>query len=512
MNAANGEWIESYVPARLDRLPWSRWHWLIVVALGATWILDGLEVTLAAALGGILTRRETLGLTDAQVGASATFYLAGAVIGALLFGYGTDRFGRKKLFFITVAVYLTGTALSAFSWSFASYAFFRALTGAGIGGEYAAINSAIDELIPARVRGRVDLMINGSYWIGAALGAAATIVLLDPRYLPTWLGWRFAFGIGATLGLFVMFVRQWIPESPRWLMIHGRNDEAEEIVTNVERTIAAQELSSGSDGVKEYWSDLTGHREAVSVTPALPYSNTPLIPTRIRTRTHTPWREIWNAIVHEHRRRSLLGFVLMLTQAFFYNAIFFTYALVLMRFYGVPEKSVGGYLLPFALGNALGPFVIGHLFDTIGRKTMISATYATSGVLLAMTGWLFHAGMLTAQTQTLAWSIIFFIASAAASSAYLTVSEIFPLEIRAFAIAIFYAIGTLAGGVFAPLLFAWIIGTGSSTALFAGYLMAAALMIVGAIVEIWIGVPAERQSLEHVAAPLSSRELYEQRK
>jgi MFS family permease len=436
-------------------------------------------VTLAGALGGILTRRETLGLTDTQVGASATFYLAGAVIGALLFGYGTDRLGRKKLFFVTVAVYLAATALTAFSWSFASYAFFRALTGAGIGGEYAAINSAIDELIPARVRGRVDLMINGSYWIGAALGAGATIVLLDPRHLPIWLGWRFAFGIGATLGLFVMFIRQWIPESPRWLMIHGRNEEAERIVDEVERTI-------------------TAHSEM------LPAPDAP--PTRIRTRTHTPWRQIWNAIVHEHRRRSLLGLVLMLTQAFFYNAIFFTYALVLMRFYGVPERNVGEYLLPFALGNALGPFLIGHLFDTIGRKKMITATYALSGVLLALTGWLFHAGMLTAQTQTLAWSIIFFIASAAASSAYLTISEIFPLEIRAFAIAIFYAIGTLAGGVFAPLLFGWIIGTGSSTALFVGYLIAAALMIIGALVEAWIGVPAERRSLEHIAAPLSSRE------
>jgi MFS family permease len=482
---ASGEWIESHVPARLDRLPWSRWHWLIVVALGATWILDGLEVTLAGALGGILTRRETLGLTDTQVGASATFYLAGAVIGALLFGYGTDRFGRKKLFFITVAVYLTGTALSAFSWDFASYAFFRALTGAGIGGEYAAINSAIDELIPARVRGRVDLMINGSYWIGAALGSAATLVLLDPRHFPISVGWRFAFGIGATLGLFVMFVRQWIPESPRWLMIHGRNDEAERIVNEVERKIMAERGASA----------VIDRR----------YSDAP--PIRIRTRTHTPWREIWNAIVHEHRQRSLLGLVLMLTQAFFYNAIFFTYALVLMRFYGVPESSVGGYLLPFALGNALGPLVIGHLFDTIGRKIMIAATYATSGVLLALTGWLFHMGMLTAQTQTLAWTIIFFIASAAASSAYLTVSEIFPLEIRAFAIAIFYAIGTLAGGVFAPLLFGWIIGTGSSSALFAGYLAAAVLMIIGATVEIWIGVPAERRALEHVAAPLSSRDV-----
>ncbi len=241
---AIGQWIESYVPARLDRLPWSRWHWLIVLSLGATWILDGLEVTLAGALAANLTHRETLGLTDAQVGASATFYLAGAVVGALLFGYGTDRLGRKKLFFITVAVYLIATALTAFSWSFASYAFFRALTGAGIGGEYAAINSAIDELIPARVRGRVALFINGSYWIGAALGSAATIVLLDPRWLPVWLGWRLAFGIGAILGLVVIFFRRWIPESPRWLMIHGRNDEAEKIVDEVERTIAADALPS----------------------------------------------------------------------------------------------------------------------------------------------------------------------------------------------------------------------------------------------------------------------------
>ncbi len=480
---ANGETIESYVPARLDRLPWSSWHWLIVVSLGATWILDGLEVTLAGALGGILTLPQTLGLTPARVGGSATCYLAGAVLGALLFGYGTDRFGRKKLFFITVAVYLIGTALSAFSWNFWSYAFFRALTGAGIGGEYAAINSAIDELIPARVRGRVDLIINGSYWVGAALGAAATLVLLDPRRIPIWLGWRFAFGIGATLGLIVIFFRRWIPESPRWLMIHGRNDEAERIVSEVERKI----MGSNAAGIIDA------------------SSSAPL--TRIRTRTHTPWHEIWDAIVHEHRQRSFLGLVLMLTQAFFYNSIFFTYALVLMRFYNVPEQNVGSYLLPFALGNVLGPLLLGHFFDTIGRKKMITATYGLAGILLALTGWLFHAGVLTAQTQTLAWTIIFFIASAAASSAYLTVSEIFPLEIRALAIAIFYAIGTLAGGVGAPLLFGWIIGTGSITALFVGYLVAAALMIFGAVTEAWIGVPAERRSLEHVAAPLSSKGL-----
>ncbi len=471
-----GKWIESQVPARLDRMPWSRWHWLIVFALGATWILDGLEVTLAGSLGGILTHRETLGLTDAQVGASATFYLIGAVLGALLFGYGTDRLGRKKLFFITVAVYLAATAATAFSWSFASYAFFRALTGAGIGGEYAAINSAIDELIPARVRGRVDLMINGSYWVGAAMGSAATVVLLDPNYLPVWLGWRFAFGIGAILGLIVIFFRRWIPESPRWLLIHGRPAEAEQILDEVERTMPSHAL--------------------------LPH-DTPS--TRVRTRTHTPWREIWQTIAHEHRRRSVLGFVLMLTQAFFYNAIFFTYGLVLMRFYDVPAQSVGGYLLPFALGNVLGPIVLGHLFDTIGRRKMIAATYVISGVLLAASGWLFHAGVLTAQTQTICWMIIFFVASAAASSAYLTVSEIFPLEIRAFAIAIFYAFGTLAGGVGAPILFGWIIGTGSKTALLVGYLVGAALMIIGGIVEAWLGVDAERKSLEHVATPLSCK-------
>ncbi|HEY6070828.1 MAG TPA: MFS transporter [Chthoniobacterales bacterium] len=455
-------------------MPWSRWHWLIVISLGATWILDGLEVTLAGSLAGILTRRETLGLSESEIGASASCYLAGAVIGALLFGYGTDRFGRKKLFFITVAVYLLGTALSAFSWNFWSYAFFRALTGAGIGGEYAAINSAIDELIPARVRGRVDLIINGSYWIGAALGSGATVILLDPQRFPISSGWRLAFGIGATLGLIVIFFRRWIPESPRWLMIHGRNSEAEAIVDQVEKQIG------------------------VSASNDLPL-------TRIHTRTHTPWHEIWNAVAHQHRHRSFLGFVLMTTQAFFYNAIFFTYGLVLMRFYGVPEQSVGGYLLPFAIGNFFGPLVLGHLFDTIGRKQMIAATYGIAGLLLALTAWLFRAGVLTAQTQTIAWTIIFFIASAAASSAYLTVSEIFPLEIRAFAIAIFYAVGTLAGGVFAPWLFGWIIGAGSNTGLFTGYLVAAGLMVFGAIIELLFGVPAEGRPLEHVAAPLSSR-------
>src|SRR5438046_588664 len=318
------------------------------------------------------------------------------------------------------------------------------------------------------------------------MGAAATLVLLDRERILIWLGWRCAFGIGATLGLIIIFFRRWIPESTRWLMIHGRNDEAERIVTEVEQKIM-------------------GAKAAGIVPTSRDYNEAP--PTRIRTRTHTPWREIWDTIVHEHRRRSFLGFVLMSTQAFFYNAIFFTYALVLMRFYSVREQNVGSYLLPFALGNVLGPLLLGHLFDTVGRKKLNTATYVLAGILLALTGWLFHAGVLTAQTQTLAWTIIFFVASAAASSAYLAVSGIFALENHAMAIASYYSIGTLAGGVGAPVLFAWIIGTGSITVLFIGYTLAAVLMVFGAVTEAWIGVPAERRSLEHVAAPLSSKGL-----
>lgn len=467
--------VESDVPARLDRLPWSRWHWLIVTALGITWVLDGLEVTLAGAIGAVLKRPDALGLTDAQVGASATCYLLGAVAGALLFGYSTDRLGRKRLFTITLLVYLTATALTALSWNFFSYALFRALTGAGIGGEYSAINSAIDELIPARVRGRVDLIINASFWIGAALGSAATIVLLDTGIVLISLGWRLAFGIGAILGMIIIFLRHSVPESPRWLMIHGREQEAEEIVRRVE--------------------------EKIVVNPeTLPQAEGKI---RICTRSHTQWREIWQAIVFRHRRRSILGLSLMITQAFFYNAIFFTYALVLVTFYNVPGQRVGLYLFPFALGNFAGPLILGRFFDSIGRKPMIAITYALSGILLALTGWLFQQGLLTAQTQALAWTVIFFIASCAASSAYLTVSEIFPLEIRGMAIAMFYALGTFVGGVGAPFLFGVLIQTESRTNLFYGYLIGAALMIAAAVVEMILGVKAERTALEKISSPLS---------
>ncbi|MDR3612742.1 MAG: MFS transporter [Candidatus Obscuribacterales bacterium] len=474
------EWIETDIPARMDRLPWSRWHWLVVVALGITWVLDGLQVTLGGAIGATLQNSQALGLTPAQVGMGASCYLAGGVLGALGFGYSTDRFGRKKLFYITLIVYLTAVALTAFAWNFASYAFFLALTGAGIGGEYAAINSAIDELIPARVRGRVDLIVNSTYWLGSALGAGATLILLNPQYFPIWLGWRVAFGIGALLGLIVLYFRHWVPESPRWLMIHGHYEEAEKIVKQIEDDIAAK----------------TGQ--------PLPEITEDKI--RIRQRGATPLKEIWNSIAHEHRMRSFLALALMTAQAFFYNAIFFTYGLVLVQFYGVPPQSVSGYILPFALGNLLGPVLLGHLFDTIGRKPMIVGTYALSGILLALTAFLFRAGVLNADTQSWCWTIIFFIASAAASAAYLTVSEIFPLEIRGLAIALFYATGTLVGGVFAPWIFASLIQTGSRATLSWGYFAGAILMIGAAIVEAYIGVAAERKSLESITAPLASRE------
>jgi MFS family permease len=475
---ANRTVVESDIPARLDRLPWSNFHWLIVIALGITWILDGLEVTLAGSLGGVLKRSDALGLTNAQVGASATFYLVGAVIGALLFGYLTDRLGRKRLFTVTLLVYLVATALTAFSWSFASYALFRTLTGAGIGGEYSAINSAIDELIPARVRGRVDLIINASFWIGAAIGAGATIVLLDMGIVPISLGWRLAFGIGAILGLIIIFLRHAVPESPRWLMIHGRHTDAERIVADVEKKITGQRQPGPAGD------------ESISIHP----------------RTHTPLGEIWDAIIHQHRQRSLLALALMASQAFFYNAIFFTYALVLVTFYHLPAQKVGLYIFPFALGNFAGPLVLGHLFDVVGRKKMITLCYALSGILLTISGWMFQHGMLTALTQAIAWSVIFFFASSAASSAYLTVSEIFPLEIRGLAIAIFYAFGTLVGGVAAPFIFGLLIQTESRTHLLYGYLAGAALMMLAAVIEVFIGVDAERKSLESVTDPLSKAE------
>ncbi len=475
--APDGQPFTTNVPARLDRLPWSRWHWLVVAALGVTWLLDGLEGTLASALAGALERPDTLALTDADVGLSGSFYLLGSVAGALVFGYATDRLGRKKLFSITLLVYLCATAATAFSWNFASYALFRALTGAGIGGEYAAINSAVDELIPGRVRGHVDLFINATFWIGAALGSGASLFLLDANLLPPAISWRFAFGIGAVVGAGVLLMRRHVPESPRWLMVHGRKDEAERIVGEIEAHVAGKGAA------------LEPVTETIRIVPHV----------------RTSWPEIWRAMAYEHRRRSILGFSLMVTQAFFYNAILFTYGLVLMRYYAVPGPRIGVYLVPLALGNFFGPLVLGRLFDTVGRRIMIAGTYILSGVLFAATSWLFRQGVLTLATQAAAWSVVFFVASSAASSAYLTVSEIFPLEIRALAIALFYTCGTFAGGVAGPALFGYLVGTGSRELLFRGYLAGALAMIAGGVVAAILGVDAEGKSLEAIAAPLGIR-------
>jgi MFS family permease len=420
-----------------------------------------------------------LRFSNADVGLVSSGYLAGAVIGALFFGWLTDRLGRKRLFFITLVVYLVATAATGLSWNIWSFALFRFLTGAGIGGEYTAINSAIQELVPARYRGWTDLVINGSFWIGAALGAAASIVLLDPAVLAPDLGWRLAFLIGAVLGLVIFLMRLWLPESPRWLMTHGRVEEANKVLDHIEGEFRAR-----------------GHR----------FEAKPLAVIRLRIRRFTPLAEVARTLFRIERRRTLVGLSLMVAQAFFYNAIFFTYALVLTDFYGIPGDHVGWYLLPFAAGNFLGPVLLGRLFDTIGRRPMIAATYALSGLLLAAAGYLFALGILSATGQTIAWMVIFFFASAAASSAYLTVGETFPLEVRALAIAFFYAIGTGIGGVAGPWLFAALIDTGSRWSVFGGYLLGSVLMLAAALVAARFVVAAERKPLESVSRPLAAAE------
>ena len=466
--------FETDIPARLDRLPWSRFHWLVIVALGITWILDGLEVTLVGSLSGAITGDQRVGISDAEIGFAASTYLTGAIVGALGFGHLTDRLGRKKLFLVTVAVYAIATMATALSWDFASFAIFRFATGLGIGGEYAAINSAIDELIPARRRGWTDLAINGSFWIGAALGAAASLVVLDPALVPPAVGWRAAFALGGILGFAIMLLRRHVPESPRWLMIHGRLAEAEATIAEIES------------------------RAGVA-------ANAPAPRIRLRAEPLGLWR-VARGVAARYPRRLLLGLVLMAAQAFFYNAIFFTYALVLGKFYDVPSGRVGLYIFAFAIGNFFGPLLLGHFFDSVGRKRMITLTYALAALLMAATAMLFAAGLLDAVEQTAAWTVIFFIASAAASAAYLTVGESFPLEARAIVIALFYAAGTAIGGVAAPALFGALIATGSRGALMWGYLGGAALMLLAAVIEAWLGVAAERQPLEAVAAPLSAAE------
>jgi len=463
--------VNSAIPARLDRLPWSAWHWKVVIALGVSWLLDGLEVTVVGSLGPALQRPDTLGLSAADIGWAASAYIGGAVLGALFFGRLADRLGRKRIFLVTLAVYLVATVATAFTWDIASFAFCRFVTGFGIGGEYAAINSAIDELIPARVRGQVDLAINGTFWVGAALGAGLSVFLLNPNFVGPELGWRIAFGLGGVLGVAILLVRRHVPESPRWLLTHGRAEEAEAVVRAIE-----EEVGSAPD--ESY--------EAMSM-------------RALRT---IAWRDVLHVILVRYRRRAVLGISLMASQAFFYNAIFFTYALVLARFYGVADENVGYYIFPFAVGNFLGPLVLGRLFDVVGRRRMIAATYALSGIGLLVTGYAFSRELLGPTGLALAWSSIFFVASAAASSAYLTVSEIFPVEMRAVAISLFYAAGTALGGFAGPPLYGAIIESGSRGALFAAYAFAATLMCAAAVIAWWLGVDAERKPLEEVARPL----------
>jgi MFS family permease len=462
--------ITTDIPARLDRLPWSAWHWRVVIALGVSWLLDGLEVTVVGSLGPALQRPDTLGLSASQIGWAASAYIGGAVLGALYFGRLADKLGRKRMFLVTLVVYLVATVLTAFSFDIYSFAFCRFLTGFGIGGEYAAINSAIDELIPARLRGRVDLAINGTFWIGAAMGAGLSIVLLDPDFIGAEWGWRIAFGLGGILAFAILLVRRHVPESPRWLLMHGRAEEAEAVVRRIE--------------------DEVGVAHPVNERLAL------------RPLRSVSWSEVLHVLLVRYRSRAIFGLTLMASQAFFYNAIFFTYALVLARFYGVPDERVGYYIFPFALGNFLGPLLLGHLFDTVGRRIMIATTYAIAGIGLLVTGYAFSQEWLTPLTQALSWSLIFFVASAAASSAYLTVSEIFPLEMRAISISLFYAAGTALGGFLGPPLYGAMIESGSRSALFGAYAFAAVLMCVAAVVTLFLGVDAERRPLEQVCSPL----------
>jgi MFS family permease len=473
---ANADTIETNVPQRLDRLPWARWHWLVVFALGFVWILDGLEVTIVGAIGPTL-QKASLHLSSFQVGLIGAFYVAGGVAGALVFGYLTDRWGRKRLFMITLALYLLATVATAFSWSAWSFFLFRFLAGAGIGGEYSAINSAIDELIPARVRGWVDLAINGSWWLGTAGGALLSLLFLDPNIFRIDLGWRLTFALGAILGIGVLLTRRLIPESPRWLMIKGRKDEAESIVSDVERQVS-QSTGERLDDVDET--------------------------IELHPREATGFVAIARTLFSRYTGRTVLGLTMMSAQAFAYNAVFFTYGLVLTTFMHANKAHVGLYIVPFAIGNFLGPILLGPLFDKVGRRIMLTVTWLASGGVLLLTAILFQQQALSAISLTALWCVVFFFASAAASAAYLTVSEVFPLEIRAMAIAFFYSVGTALGGIIGPALFGKLIGSKSFTEAMVGFLIAAGWLLLAGVTAWFLAVDAEQKSLEDIAEPLSA--------
>jgi MFS family permease len=470
--------FETNIPARMDRLPWSGWHWRIVIGLGAVWILDGLEVTLVGVVAPRLQEAESgLGLSASQATAAGLVYVAGAVLGALFFGRLTDRYGRKKLFLLTLALYLAATIGTGLSFSVGFFYVMRFLVGAGIGGEYAAINSAIDELIPARVRGAVDLIINGSFWLGTALCAALALILLNTSIFAADVGWRLGFGLGALLGLGILWVRRQVPESPRWMLMHGRPQEAEEVVSEVEHAVV----------------ESSDHREL----------DEPDRHITIRPRGAVSFREIARTLLAKYRRRTLVGLSLFIGQAFVYNAVFFTQGTVLTKIFKVDSGDVPLYIIPFALGNFMGPLLLGRLYDTVGRRVMIAGTYITSGVLLFVTALLFREGTFDATSITIAWSIIFFFASAGASSAYLTVSEIFPMETRALSIALFYSVGTGIGGITGLALFTPLMEKGAESIAW-GYILGAALMIGAGVVQAVFGVEAAQRSLEDVATPLSA--------
>ena len=470
--------ITTRVPQRLDRLPWSRFHWRVVVGLGGVWILDGLEVTMVGNVSSRLTEKGSgIELNPAQIGVSAAFYIAGACLGALFFGHLTDRFGRRNLFILTLVVYLTATVATAFA--FAPWYFFiaRFFTGSGIGGEYAAINSAIDELIPARVRGRVDLVINGTYWLGSAGGAAGALVLLDTSNFPANIGWRLAFGIGAIFGIFVLLVRRNVPESPRWLFIHGRDEEAERIVGEIERDVESE----------------TGE----------PLPEPQGRPLKIRQRQTISFREIARVAFTLYPRRAVLGLALFIGQAFLYNGVTFNLGTLLSGFYGVPSAKVPLFFILWALSNFAGPLLLGHLFDTVGRKPMITATYLGSAVVAVVLAVLFVTQTGGPWIFIVVLAVAFFLASAGASAAYLTVSEIFPMETRALAIAFFYAVGTAIGGISGPLLFGQLINSGQRGQVVWSFLIGAVVMAVAGLVELWLGVAAEQRPLEELALPLT---------
>jgi MFS family permease len=472
--------VTTAIPARLDRLPWSRWHWMIVIGLGTVWILDGLEVTVVGNIASRLAQHGSgLAITSSEVtGTAAALYVAGACCGALFFGWLTDRHGRKKLFLITLAVYLTATALTAASFHSWWFFLFRFLTGFGIGGEYAAINSAIDELIPAPYRGRVDLIINGSFWIGAIGGSLLSVLMLNTAIFPLNVGWRLTFALGVVLGLVILLVRRNVPESPRWMLIHGQDTEAEELVTDIEQRVEQH----------------TGRH--------LP---PPTAEITIRQREHTPFLTVAHTVFRSYPRRTVLGLALFIGQAFLYNAITFGFGAILTAFFNTPSGHTGYYFLLIAASNFLGPLLLGRYFDTLGRRPMISGTYLLSGLLLFATAWLFGRGSLNALTLTACWAVVLFFASAGASSAYLTVSEIFPMETRAMAIAFFYAVGTAAGGISGPLIFSHLTTTGHVGDTVLAFSIGAALMTLAGLVAAFLAVHAERRTLEEIAAPLSAQ-------